>query len=94
MHGCEGNRQPDGTLTFHHGENIYSYDGNTFLSFDVANGVWVAATEAAVMTKRKWDGIRVLAEYVKGYLEMECMDWLTKFMKYEEEQQSAAGTYD
>ncbi|XP_068592976.1 H-2 class I histocompatibility antigen, Q10 alpha chain-like [Cebidichthys violaceus] len=85
-HGCEGEKHPDGTMKFTSGVDMYSYDGNDFLSFDDKNGVWVAPDPAAVQTKRKWDDVQVLKEYTKGYLENECMDWMGKFMKYEEEQ--------
>ncbi|XP_047461039.1 H-2 class I histocompatibility antigen, Q10 alpha chain-like isoform X3 [Mugil cephalus] len=86
MHGCEGEVQPDGSLQFQRGMDMYNYDGNDFLSFDDANAVWVAPTDAAVPTKRKWDEVQVLKEYTKGYLENECMDWLGKFWSYGENQ--------
>lgn len=86
MHGCEGDIQPDGKLKFVRGMDMYSYDGDNFLSFDDTNSVWVAPNNAALETKRKWDNVQVLKEYTKGYLENECMDWLTKFMSYGEEQ--------
>ncbi|XP_038581790.1 H-2 class I histocompatibility antigen, alpha chain-like isoform X2 [Micropterus salmoides] len=82
MHGCEGDTQPDGTIRFHRGMDMYSYDGNDFLSFNDTEQVWVAPTDAAVPTKRKWDGVQVLKEYTKGYLENECMEWLRKFVDY------------
>ncbi|XP_045913874.1 H-2 class I histocompatibility antigen, L-D alpha chain-like isoform X1 [Micropterus dolomieu] len=82
MHGCEGEKQPDGTIRFHRGVDMYAYDGNDFLSFDDVNQVWVASTDAAVPTKRKWDGVQVLKEYTMGYLENECMEWLRKFVDY------------
>ncbi|XP_029023662.1 H-2 class I histocompatibility antigen, Q10 alpha chain-like [Betta splendens] len=85
-HGCEGEKQPDNTLTFKSGMDMYSYDGNDFLSFDDANAVWVAPIDAAVQTKRKWDDVPVLKEYTKGYLEKECMDWLQRFNTYESEE--------
>ncbi|XP_030596439.1 uncharacterized protein LOC115787836 isoform X4 [Archocentrus centrarchus] len=85
MHGCEGETQPDGTLKYVRGLDMYSYDGNDFLSFDEKNGVWVASIKEAEPTKRKWDGVRVLTEYTKGYLENECIDWLSKFVTYEEQ---------
>uniref|UniRef100_A0A3Q0RP45 Ig-like domain-containing protein n=1 Tax=Amphilophus citrinellus TaxID=61819 RepID=A0A3Q0RP45_AMPCI len=85
MHGCEGETQPDGTLKYVRGLDMYSYDGNDFLSFDEKNGVWVAPTKEAEATKRKWDGVQVLTEYTKGYLENECIDWLSKFVTYEEQ---------
>ncbi|XP_032364981.1 RLA class I histocompatibility antigen, alpha chain 11/11 [Etheostoma spectabile] len=65
---------------------MYSYDGNDFLSFDDSNSVWVAPTDAAVQTKRKWDEVQVLKEYTKGYLENECIDWLEKFVNYGQKQ--------
>ncbi|XP_041867781.1 uncharacterized protein LOC121656750 isoform X2 [Melanotaenia boesemani] len=82
MHGCEGEVQSDGSLKFVRGINKYNYDGNDFLSFDDANQVWVAHVDAAIETKRKWDQVPVLQEYIKGYLEFECIEWLGKFMEY------------
>uniref|UniRef100_I3KLD6 Class I histocompatibility antigen, F10 alpha chain n=1 Tax=Oreochromis niloticus TaxID=8128 RepID=I3KLD6_ORENI len=86
MHGCEGETNPDGTLGFVRGMDMYNYDGNDFLSFDDKNGVWVATTPEAQPTKRKWDGVQVLKEYTKGYLENECIDWLSKFVTYGQKQ--------
>uniref|UniRef100_A0A3Q0RNL2 Ig-like domain-containing protein n=1 Tax=Amphilophus citrinellus TaxID=61819 RepID=A0A3Q0RNL2_AMPCI len=86
MHGCEAETQPDGTLKFVRGMDMYNYDGDDFLSFDDKNGVWVAPTKEAEPTKRKWDGVQVLKEYTKGYLENECVDWLGKFVNYGQQQ--------
>lgn len=86
MHGCEAETQPDGTLKFVRGMDMYNYDGDDFLSFDDKNGVWVAPTKEAEPTKRKWDGVQVLKEYTKGYLENECIDWLSKFVTYGEKE--------
>ncbi|XP_062292289.1 class I histocompatibility antigen, F10 alpha chain-like [Scomber scombrus] len=83
MVGCEGETTgPDGTLKFVRGVNMYSYDGQDFLSFDDVYSVWVAATDIAVQTKRKWDHDQDLKEKTKVYLEKECIDWLSNFMKY------------
>ncbi|XP_037549259.1 H-2 class I histocompatibility antigen, L-D alpha chain [Nematolebias whitei] len=82
MHGCEGESQPDGTVKFVRGMDRYNYDGDDFLSFDDGNQIWVATNNAAEETKRKWDGVQVLKEYTKGYLEKECMDWMGKFKRY------------
>uniref|UniRef100_A0A3B5B1X7 Major histocompatibility complex class I ZKA n=1 Tax=Stegastes partitus TaxID=144197 RepID=A0A3B5B1X7_9TELE len=60
MHGCEGDVQPDGSLKFVNGMDMYNYDGDDFLSFDDANGVWIASVEAALPTKRKWDDIALV----------------------------------
>ncbi|XP_042070498.1 major histocompatibility complex class I-related gene protein-like isoform X2 [Haplochromis burtoni] len=94
MHGCEGQTQPDGTLRFVPGMKMYAYDGDDFLSFDDKHGVWVAATPEAEPTKKKWDGIQVLREYTKGYLENECIIWLSKFLNYEQQQLKTARMYE
>ncbi|XP_007569114.1 H-2 class I histocompatibility antigen, Q10 alpha chain-like isoform X1 [Poecilia formosa] len=86
MHGCEGETQPDGSLKFVRGMDMYNYDGSDFLSFDDNHQVWVAPIHAAEETKRKWDEVQVLKEYTKGYLEKECMEWMTKFRGFGEEQ--------
>uniref|UniRef100_A0A3Q1F4E5 Major histocompatibility complex class I ZAA n=1 Tax=Acanthochromis polyacanthus TaxID=80966 RepID=A0A3Q1F4E5_9TELE len=84
-HGCTallGNVQDDGSIKFNRGMDMYNYDGRDFLLFDDGNGVWVASVEPVVTTKRKWDGVLVLKEYTKGYLENECIKWLTEFLDY------------
>uniref|UniRef100_A0A3B5Q634 Uncharacterized LOC106700434 n=1 Tax=Xiphophorus maculatus TaxID=8083 RepID=A0A3B5Q634_XIPMA len=86
MHGCEGETQPDGTMQFVRGMDMYNYDGNDFLSFDDDRQVWVAPIHAAEETKRKWDEVQVLKEYTKGYLEKECMEWMSKFRDFGKEQ--------
>ncbi|XP_047461020.1 H-2 class I histocompatibility antigen, Q10 alpha chain-like isoform X1 [Mugil cephalus] len=86
MVGCEGVEGPNDSLRYHRGINTYGYDGNDFLSFDYIHSVWVAPTDAAVPTKRKWDDVQVPTEYTKGYLENECMDWLGKFRSLGENQ--------
>ena len=59
-----------------------SYDGDDFLAFDDATMQWVAPVDQALPTKRKWDGVQILNQYTKGYLEKECVDWVSKFMAY------------
>ncbi|XP_020355967.1 major histocompatibility complex class I-related gene protein-like [Oncorhynchus kisutch] len=85
-HGCEIDKQPDGTLKFIKGTDQYSYDGDDFLAFDDATMQWVAPVDQALPTKRKWDGVQILNQYTKGYLEKECVDWLSKFMTYEDKE--------
>ncbi|XP_042292411.1 major histocompatibility complex class I-related gene protein-like isoform X2 [Thunnus maccoyii] len=94
MVGCEGETRPDGSVTFSRGVYMYNYDGRDFLSFDDTNAVWVASTDIAVPTKRKWDGVQILKEYTKGYLENECIDWLNKFMTYGQKQLQTASKPD
>ncbi|KAL2079894.1 hypothetical protein ACEWY4_023687 [Coilia grayii] len=60
----------------------FSYDGMAFLSFDDNSMQWVAPVSASLQTKRKWDGVPILNQYTKGYLEKECVEWLDKFQRY------------
>ncbi|XP_049329112.1 major histocompatibility complex class I-related gene protein-like isoform X3 [Astyanax mexicanus] len=83
-HGCEI-EESNGQVKFLRGIDEYSYDGSEFLSFDDENMRWIAPVQAAVITKNKWDGVAILNQYTKGYLEKECVDWLTKFMEYGKE---------
>ncbi|XP_062385012.1 class I histocompatibility antigen, F10 alpha chain-like isoform X2 [Sardina pilchardus] len=96
-HGCEIDRSADGAVKFVRGVDAYSYDGNDFLSFDDASMQWVAPVTEAVPTKQKWDGVPILNQYTKGYLEKECVDWLEKFREYgdkELKQQTTASPPD
>ncbi|XP_036419080.1 class I histocompatibility antigen, F10 alpha chain-like [Colossoma macropomum] len=83
-HGCEID-EADGSVRFLRGIDEYSYDGSEFLSFDDDNMRWIAPVPEALPTKRKWDDVPILNQYTKGYLEKECVDWLTKFMEYGKE---------
>ncbi|XP_039977223.1 major histocompatibility complex class I-related gene protein-like [Xiphias gladius] len=90
QHGCEGETQPSGGLKYVSCMDMYSYDGEDFLSFDNTNEVWVSSAVAAEETKRKWDEVQVLKVYTKDYLEKECITWLGKFVQYEQERLTAA----
>ncbi|XP_044190664.1 major histocompatibility complex class I-related gene protein-like [Thunnus albacares] len=90
MVGCEGKTKADGNVTYSRGLYMYNYDGRDFLSFDDTNAVWVASTDIAVLTKMKWDGVLVLTEYTKDYLEFECIEWLSVFMRYGQKQLQTA----
>ncbi|XP_072529381.1 class I histocompatibility antigen, F10 alpha chain-like [Salminus brasiliensis] len=80
-HGCEID-DSSGAVKFVRGIDEYSYDGSEFLSFDDQNMRWIAPVPEATPTKQKWDDVAILNQYTKGYLEKECVDWLTKFMDY------------
>ncbi|XP_066522962.1 class I histocompatibility antigen, F10 alpha chain-like [Hoplias malabaricus] len=83
-HGCEID-DTNGEIKYLSGIDEYAYDGSEFLSFDDENMRWVAPVPAAEPTKRKWDDVAILNQYTKGYLEKECVDWLSKFMEYGQE---------
>ncbi|XP_076862371.1 H-2 class I histocompatibility antigen, Q10 alpha chain-like [Brachyhypopomus gauderio] len=82
-HGCEV--EDTGGVKFLKGMDLYSYDGEDFLSFDSSRSQWVAPVPAAEATKKKWDDVPILNQYTKGYLEKECVDWLTRFMDFGKE---------
>uniref|UniRef100_A0A3B1JHY8 Ig-like domain-containing protein n=1 Tax=Astyanax mexicanus TaxID=7994 RepID=A0A3B1JHY8_ASTMX len=82
--GCEID-ESNGTVKFLRGISEYSYDGSDFLSFDFENMRWIAPVPAAEPSKRKWNSVPILNQYIQGYLEKECVDWLTKFLEYGEE---------
>ncbi|XP_069055133.1 H-2 class I histocompatibility antigen, Q10 alpha chain-like isoform X2 [Lepisosteus oculatus] len=86
MHGCEIEVQPGSEPQFLRGYDQYSYDGRDFLSFDESKMQWVAPVRPAEPTKHKWDREQILNQYTKGYLERECVDWLTKFLGFGEQQ--------
>lgn len=91
IHGCDVDTSANETK-FLYGIDMYSYDGANFLSFDETNENWVAPSDAALQTKRKWDNLPVLKEYTKVYLKKECVTWLTNFLTFQEGA-SAPGTY-
>ncbi|XP_073691999.1 H-2 class I histocompatibility antigen, Q10 alpha chain-like [Garra rufa] len=84
-HGCEVEQQGD-EVKFYKGISEYGFDGENFLSFDDRDSQWVAPVDAALPTKRKWDNVPILNQYTKGYLEKECVDWLSKFREYGDEE--------
>nr|XP_057903405.1 major histocompatibility complex class I-related gene protein-like isoform X1 [Doryrhamphus excisus] len=83
LHGCHGDLQSNGTVLFRRGVDRYSYDGRNFLSFDYDEAVWVATSDAAMETKRKWDKVQMLKDYTRAYLDRECITWMSRFLQFE-----------
>nr|QER90615.1 MHC class I alpha antigen [Acipenser dabryanus] len=77
MLGCE--LDDDGTKR---GFDQYGFDGKDFLSFDKDTLTWTAPVMQAVITKNKWDADRAQNQYLKGYYETECIEWLQKYVRY------------
>uniref|UniRef100_W5KCI6 Ig-like domain-containing protein n=1 Tax=Astyanax mexicanus TaxID=7994 RepID=W5KCI6_ASTMX len=92
-HGCEID-ESNGEVKFLNGISEYGYDGSDFLSFDRMTMTWIAPVPAAIITKQKWDGVAILNQYNKGYLEKECVDWITKFLKFRKESEQKAAPLD
>ncbi|NXW65246.1 HA1F protein, partial [Eurystomus gularis] len=60
----------------------YACDGRDFLAFDKDTMTFIAADEAAQITKRKWEEDGTAAEYWKNYLENTCIESLKKYVSY------------
>ncbi|KAG7500723.1 H-2 class I histocompatibility antigen, Q10 alpha chain-like isoform X2 [Solea senegalensis] len=84
MHGCKAKRLDDGQLSFSRALDMYSYDGNDFLSFDDVHDAWYSSNSAATETIRKWDQVSTLKVYTRSYLESDCLRWMKDFLGYRE----------
>nr|XP_016854178.1 PREDICTED: major histocompatibility complex class I-related gene protein-like isoform X2 [Anolis carolinensis] len=80
MYGCD--LRKDGSKA---GYRQYAYDGKDFISFDKETLTWTAADVEAQTTKRKWDAQSMRNQYLKAYLEEECILWLQKYLEYGKE---------
>nr|XP_016854838.1 PREDICTED: major histocompatibility complex class I-related gene protein-like [Anolis carolinensis] len=80
MYGCD--LRKDGSKA---GYRQYAYDGKDFISFDKETLTWTAADVEAQTTKRKWDAQSMRNQYLKAYLEEECIEWLKKYLEYGKE---------
>ncbi|XP_015262570.1 PREDICTED: major histocompatibility complex class I-related gene protein-like [Gekko japonicus] len=67
------------------GHYQYAYDGRDFLAFDKETLTWTASEPQAEISKRKLDPLLATSQYLKSYLEEECVDWLRKHLKYGKE---------
>uniref|UniRef100_H9GTB3 Ig-like domain-containing protein n=1 Tax=Anolis carolinensis TaxID=28377 RepID=H9GTB3_ANOCA len=77
MYGCD--LRKDGSKA---GYRQYAYDGKDFISFDKETLTWTAADVKAQITKRTWDAQSTRNQYLKAYLEEECIKWLQKYLEY------------
>nr|XP_034963743.1 major histocompatibility complex class I-related gene protein-like isoform X2 [Zootoca vivipara] len=67
------------------GHDQGSYDGRDFIAFDKETLTWTAVDTGAQVTKRKWDAELVQNQYLKAYLEEECIEWLQRYLDYGKE---------
>ncbi|MGH0157078.1 UNVERIFIED_CONTAM: hypothetical protein FKN15_034363 [Acipenser sinensis] len=77
MYGCE--LDDDGTKR---GFDQYGFDGKDFISFDKDTLTWTAPVMQAIPSKLKLDAERATNQYLKGYYETECIEWLRKYVQY------------
>ncbi|KGL87058.1 Class I histocompatibility antigen, F10 alpha chain, partial [Charadrius vociferus] len=59
-----------------------AYDGRDFIAFDMDTMTFTAADTAAQITKRKWEEDGTVAEQLKHYLQITCIEWLRKYVSY------------
>ncbi|XP_054833545.1 major histocompatibility complex class I-related gene protein-like isoform X3 [Eublepharis macularius] len=64
------------------GRYQYAYDGKDFLAFDKETLTWTASVLQAEISKRKLEPVLATSQYLKSYLEEECIDWLRKHLTY------------
>ncbi|NXG07461.1 HA1F protein, partial [Sakesphorus luctuosus] len=69
----------DGTVR---GSVRQGYDGRDFISFELGSKSFVAADDAAQVTKRKWETEGIMVEQWTNYLEHTCPEWLRIYVRY------------
>ncbi|GCB85432.1 hypothetical protein scyTo_0026034, partial [Scyliorhinus torazame] len=77
MTGCE--LRDDGTTA---GFNQRRWDGQDFLNYDKSNNVWVTPVPWGESIKNRWNRNTVGKQRWKDYLEVECIEWLRKYLEY------------
>ncbi|XP_072331369.1 major histocompatibility complex class I-related gene protein-like isoform X1 [Scyliorhinus torazame] len=77
MTGCE--LRDDGTTT---GFNQRGWDGQDFINFDKSNNVWVTPVPWGESIKNRWNRNPVGKQRWKYHLEVECIEWLRKYLEY------------
>uniref|UniRef100_A0A3P8YVS0 Ig-like domain-containing protein n=1 Tax=Esox lucius TaxID=8010 RepID=A0A3P8YVS0_ESOLU len=83
MYGCDWDDET-GVIQ---GFDQYGYDGENFISLDLKTLSWIAPKPQAFITKNKWDSDKADNEYLKHYFTLECIEWLKKYLQYEETSQ-------
>ncbi|XP_066469283.1 major histocompatibility complex class I-related gene protein-like [Tiliqua scincoides] len=63
----------------------YGYDGGNFIAFDKETLTWTAADVSAQIIKRNWDLNQPRSRRWKAYLEVTCIQWLRKYLRYGKE---------
>ncbi|XP_041068578.1 class I histocompatibility antigen, F10 alpha chain-like [Carcharodon carcharias] len=75
--GCDLN--DDGTRR---GIHQRGWDGGDFISFDPQHMVWVTPVPWGENFKTTWDQFKFDKQRWKHYLEVECIEWLRKYLEY------------
>ncbi|KAM6974294.1 uncharacterized protein LKV04_015932 [Tautogolabrus adspersus] len=78
MQGCEWDDETGEV----NGYEQFGYDGEDFLVLDLKTMTWIAPQQQAVNTKQEWNQDKAELEYVKYFLNKECIDWLKKLVNF------------
>ncbi|XP_072406333.1 major histocompatibility complex class I-related gene protein-like isoform X1 [Chiloscyllium punctatum] len=81
MTGCD--LSDDGMTS---GFNQYGWDGQDILSLDKNHMVWVTPVSWGESIKNRWDQDVVDNQRWKHYLDVECVDWLKRYLEYGQRQ--------
>ncbi|KAM7145651.1 class I histocompatibility antigen, F10 alpha chain-like isoform 3-T9 [Macrochelys suwanniensis] len=60
----------------------YAYDSQDFIGFDGQRGLWVAAVQPAVLSKRRWEADRPWCQFLQRYLQQECVETLRSLVQH------------
>ncbi|XP_010131337.1 PREDICTED: class I histocompatibility antigen, F10 alpha chain-like, partial [Buceros rhinoceros silvestris] len=60
----------------------HAYNGRDFIAFDMDTMTFTPADDGALITKRKWEVDRSVAERWRHYLTTTCIEWLRKHVSY------------
>ncbi|XP_059216013.1 major histocompatibility complex class I-related gene protein-like [Centropristis striata] len=64
------------------GYNLYAYNGEDFMSFDMKTGTWTALNPWGQIIKEEWDKSEDNYVFWKRYLASYCPMWLKKYLHY------------
>ncbi|XP_035284141.1 class I histocompatibility antigen, F10 alpha chain-like isoform X6 [Anguilla anguilla] len=78
MYGCEWDDETGDTGGF----DLYGYDGEDFVIYDMRNERFIAPVQQAFITAQKWNYNPAQLESLKQYLTHTCVDWLKKYVSY------------
>nr|ABX80522.1 MHC class I alpha antigen [Epinephelus akaara] len=78
MYGCEWDDETGKV----NGYDLFGYDGEDFISFDVKTETRIAPNQQALITKHKWDNNKAQIAEEKHYLTQICPEWLKKYVDY------------
>ncbi|XP_059216011.1 major histocompatibility complex class I-related gene protein-like [Centropristis striata] len=76
--GCEWDNETEEV----NGYNLYAYNGEDFISFDLKTETWIALSPRAQIIKEEWDKKKDDIVFWKNYLTSFCPMWLKRFLPH------------